>query len=113
VLLAPERPGARGRRGAADKRILIGNPLPPGLSEVPIYFDFESIRLLTSGLHDPSRIIGIRRSRVRAVQPINRRREREVMIHVPLDAKFIVSKFFWFDLLRDYSQRRELISRTR
>ena len=70
-------PGARGRRGAGDERVLIRIPAGdlPGARDASIRADFEAVRALAAGLHDPRRIIRIGRSRVGAVQPVDCRRD--------------------------------------
>src|SRR5262249_15585035 len=105
------RPGARGRGGASDKRVLIS--IAPGDSpsprDAPAQPEFEPVGALTAGLNDSGGVVRVSRACVRTVQPKNPARQRKKAIHIPFDASLIVIELFGFDLLRNGRQGGELI----
>src|SRR5690349_17950906 len=76
----------RGDRCAADERILVRVTAShtPLRSHKAIQADFVTIRTLAASLQNSGRIIWIRGSRVDAILPVERGREREVTTYVPL-----------------------------
>ena len=62
-------------------------------------------------MYDPGGIVWIRRARVGAIQPVDRRSQCQVAAYVPLGAYLVVVELLGLDLLCDGGQRRKLIAR--
>ena len=109
------RAGGRRRGGAGDERVLIGVTAgdAPGRRQLSVRTQLVAVRSLAPGLDDAGRIVGIRRPRVGAVQPVHRGRQGQPGTRVPLHARLVVVEPFRFDLLGNGRERRELVAGAR
>src|SRR3954447_13567559 len=109
------RASSRRSGRAADKRVLISVATrnSPLAREASTQAKLVSITSLAARLNDACRIVRVERTRVRPVQPVDGSRKRKIAADVPLNTCLIVGEFLRLHLLRDGSQRRELIARAR
>ncbi len=125
AVVVPQREGVVGHQGrllaesgggggAADIGILISVAAGHGplAGEVSVDAEFEAVGALAAGLNNDRRIVGIHGARVGAVQAVQRGREGEVALHVPLDARFVVGELLGLQRLRGGVERAELVPRT-
>src|SRR6185503_9755910 len=77
---------------------------PPRPRYISIQSELKPIRPLTTRLNDPSRVVGIGRARIESVLPVECTRQKQILMNIPLQSKFIVIELLWFDLLRDCGQ---------
>src|SRR5689334_15110502 len=95
-----------------DVRVLIsvGADDLPGRRDAARHTQLDTLRTGRARLDDRGRIVRIRRTRVRAVEPIDSGGELQIWSHVPLRADFVVGELLRLRLLGERRERRELIA---
>src|SRR5262249_31936460 len=101
------RSRARRRSSTGNECVLPGVAAHniPSTCDASVPSQLEAICALTSGLHDPRGIVGVRRACVRAIETIYGGGEGQATPHIPLNAGLVNGEFLRLHLLSDGGQR--------